>query len=89
MYAGNSSLLLVFYSYKKYSDFSLKVLISTCQCEVKAVSICQLEHDSLNLESQDFSIWKQGCMVLQLDYGQANFSIFDSKASKHLIFQMY
>ena len=84
-YTRNSSMLLDLYSYKKYSDFILKVLVSTCQCEVKPVNICQLKHNSLSLESKEFSLWKHGCMVLQLDYGPANISLFNPEASEYLI----
>ena len=69
MYTGNSSMLLVLYSYKKYSDFSLELLVSISECKITRVNICELKHDLLIMESKKFfPVLKQGCMVLQLDY---------------------
>ena len=69
MYTGNSSMLLVLYSYKKYSDFSLELLVSISECKITRVNICKLKHDVLSMESKKFfPVLKEGCMVLQLDY---------------------
>ena len=78
IYTQNSVVLLVLYSYKKYSNFSLVFLVSTSSCRAATIDICELEHDPLSLESNRmFSIRKNKCVVLQHDYQQANISLFE------------
>ena len=70
-------MLLVMYSYKKYSNFSLTLSVSTSQATT--INICELPHDSLSLEASSyFSVRNHSCIVLQLDHGQANMSIYRS-----------
>ena len=76
VYTQNSMMLLVMYSYKKYSNFGLTLSVTTSQCKATAIDICELPHDPLRLEATSyFSIRKYNCIVLQLDHGQANMSI--------------
>ena len=77
VYTQNSMMLLVMYSYKKYSNFSLTLSVTTSQCKATAIDICELPHDRLSLEATSyFSIGKYNCIVLQLDHGQANMYIY-------------
>ena len=77
IYTQNSEMLLVLYSYKQYSKFSLTLSVSTSQCKATTIHICELEHDSFYLESNFFFLFKnQDCVVLQLSYGQGNMSLF-------------
>ena len=77
IYTQNSVVLLVLYSYKKYSNFSLVFSVSTSSCRAATIDICELEHDTLNLKSNRmFSIRKNKCVILQHDYRQANISLF-------------
>ena len=79
MYTGNSKMLLVLYSYKKYSNFSLELLVSISHCKISRINICQLKHHVFSKESKIFfPVVKQGCMVLQLDYRNiSSFKYFD------------
>ena len=79
MYTGNSKMLLVLYSYKKYSNFSLELLVSISHCKISRINICELKHHVFSKESKIFfPVLKQGCMVLQLDYRYiSSFKHFD------------
>ena len=78
IYSQNSVMLLVLYSFKRYSNFTFKLLVSTSKCKATTINICDLKHDPLNLESKKlFFIKRQSCIVLQLDYGQGNISSFN------------
>ena len=84
IYTENSVVLLDLYSYKKYSNFSLVISVSTSSCKAEAVDICELEHDPLSLESNRmFSIRKNKCVILQYDYRQANISLFKLSHNAH------
>ena len=77
IYTQNSEMLLVLYSYKQYSKFSLTLSVLTSQCKATTIDICELEHDPFYLESNYFSLFKnQNFVVLQLNYGQGNMSLF-------------
>ena len=70
IYTQNPVMLLVMYSFKKYSNFSVTVLVSTSLCKATKINICDLEHDPQSLKSNSmFFIKRQSCIVLQLDYG--------------------
>ena len=80
MYTQNSVVLLVLYAYKKYSNFSLVLSVSISYCKATTINICELEHDPVTLESyRFFSVRKHKCIVLQLDYRQANISLFNPR----------
>ena len=82
IYTQNSVVLLVLYSYKKYSNFSLVFSVSTSHCRAATMDICELEHDALSLKSNRlFSIRKNKCLILQHDYRQANISFFKLRRS--------
>ena len=77
IYTQNSMILLVVYSYKKYSNFNLTLSVTTTQCKATMMNICELPHDPLSLEATSyFSVRKHNCIVLQLDYGDTNMSLF-------------
>ena len=78
LYTQNSRMLLVLYSYKSYSNISLNLSVSTSECKVTTINICELKHDELSLESTSFfSVRKQKCIILQLDHRQANISLLE------------
>ena len=84
VYTQSSIMLLVMYSYKKYSNFSLNLSVSTTQCKATIINICELPHDPLSLESTSyFSVRKHNCIILQLDHGQLNMSIYRSNRYKN------
>ena len=90
IYSQNSLMLLVLYSYKSYSNISLNLSVSTSECKAKTINICELKHDALSLESTSFfTVRKQTCIILQLDYRQGNISllkmILDTSIWKELI----
>ena len=90
MYSQNSLMLLVLYSYKSYSNISLNLSVSTSECKATTINICELKHDALSLESTSFfTVRKQKCIILQLDYRQGNISllkmILDTSFWKELI----
>ena len=91
MYTQNSVVLLVLYSYKKYSNFSLVFSVSTSSCSAATIDICELEHEALSLKSNRiFSIRKNKCVVLQHDYRQANISFFKLRGNEYgLALQYY
>ena len=75
MYSQKSVMLLVLYSYKRYSNFTFKLNVSVSECKTTVTNLCELKHDPLNLESNRmYFIKRQSCIVLQLDYGQGNMS---------------
>ena len=77
IYTQNSVILLIIYSYKKYSNFNVTLSVNTTQCKVTMMNICELPHDPLWLESTSyFSIRKHNCIVLQLGHGDTNISFF-------------
>ena len=77
IYTQNSVALLAMYSYKKYSNFNLTLSVTTTQCKATMMNICELPHDPLSLESISyFSVRKHNCIVLQLDHGDTNMSLF-------------
>ena len=62
MYTQNPVVLLVLYSYKKYSNFSLVFSVSISHCRAATIDICELEHDALSLKSKRiFSIRENKC----------------------------
>ena len=78
MHSQNSLMLLVLYSYKNYSNISLNLSVSTSECKATTTNICELKHDELSLESTSFfSVKKQKCILLQLDYRQGNISLLE------------
>ena len=86
LYTQNSLMLLVLYSYKSYSNMSLNLSVSTSECKATTINICALKHDDLNLASTSFfSIRKEKCIILQLDYRQANISLFKMDRSENLL----
>ena len=88
IYTQYPSMLLVLYSYKKYSNISLNVSLSTSYCKPKPIHICELEPEPLSLESTImFSIKGQSCIVLQLDYIQGNLTL--SKRNNIYKFRSY
>ena len=77
IYTQNSVALLAMYSYKKYSNFNLTLSVTTTQCKATMMNICELPHDPLSLEATSyFSVRKHNCIVLQLDHGDTNMSLF-------------
>ena len=82
IYTQYSAMSFVLYSYKKYSNISLNLTVSISHCEAIPINICEQEYDPLNLESNRiFSIKRQSCIVLQLNYAQENVSLFKNKSS--------
>ena len=78
LYTENSVMLLVLYSYKKYSNISLNLSVSTSECKAKTINICELKHDKESLESTSFfSVKKQKCIIIQLHYRQGNISLLE------------
>ena len=74
-------MLLVLYSYKSYSNISLNLSVSTSECKATTTNICELKHDKGSLESTSFfSVKKQKCIILQLDYSQRNISLQELNA---------
>ena len=71
-YTQESQMLLVMYSYKKYSNFNSTLSVTTSQCAATKIITCHLPYDPLREESTYyFSVKKQKCLVLQVDHGQA------------------
>ena len=78
IYTENSVMLLVLYSYKKYSNISFNLSVSATECKATTINICELEHDPLSLESNSlFSAKEHQCIILQLDYKQGNTSLLE------------
>ena len=78
MYSQNSLMLLVMYSYKSYSNISLNLSVSTSECTATRINICELKHDDFSLESTSFfSVRKQKCIILQLDYRLGNITLLE------------
>ena len=77
IYTQKSMVLLVMYSYKKYANFNLTLSVITTQCKATMMNICELLHDPLSLEATSyFSVRKHNCIVLQLEHGDTNISLF-------------
>ena len=78
IYTQNPVMLLVFYSYKKYSNISFNLSVSATECKATTINICELKHDPLSLESNSlFSAKDHKCIILQLDYKQRNTSLLE------------
>ena len=76
-YSQESQMLLVMYSYKKYSNFSLILSVTTSQCKATRIITCELPHDPSSQESiYYFSVRKHKCLVLQVDHGQTSMLLF-------------
>ena len=85
LYSIRQNYTIVMYAYKNYSNISLNLSVSTSPCEAIPINICEQEYDPLSLESNRIlSIKRQSCIVLQLDYGQENFSFFKKKSINKL-----
>ena len=52
--------------------------MSTSECKATTINVCELKHDELSLESTSFfSVRKQKCYMLQVDYKQGNISLLE------------
>ena len=80
VYSKGGTMLIVMYSYKKYSSFKLNLTLSTVTCKTIRINVCEFEPDSQNLQNfRFFPSDKEKCVILQLGYGMANTSLFQLK----------
>ena len=81
IYSNTSKMLLVYYSFKKYSSFSVELGFSTTMCKVVKLNLCTLSTDDLDPRFRAVPVYNNllrieirniGCTVYQV---MANISV--------------